>query len=61
MQKVIGSKKSGEILGVSIATVTRWAKSGKLPALHKEDGLRQPWLFDQAEVQKLADELKAAA
>lgn len=61
MSNIIGSKKTADILGVSIPTVTRWAKTGKLRAVHKEEGLRQPWLFDRRDVEALAAEEKKPA
>lgn len=38
------------LLGVSVWTVTRWAKSGKLPAMKLPSGHRR---FDRAEIEKL--------
>ena len=41
-------------LGVSVRTVTRWTSSGRLTAVR-----HSPWLYEETEVQRLADEIAA--
>jgi predicted site-specific integrase-resolvase len=41
-------------LGVSVRTVTRWTASGRLTAVRQS-----PWLYEETEVQRLADEIAA--
>ncbi|MFC4127404.1 helix-turn-helix domain-containing protein [Nocardia rhizosphaerae] len=50
----IGTSDASRILGVTVATVTRWALSGYLPHLHKAPGPRGHWMFDESVVSALA-------
>ena len=50
---LIGTRTAAEVLGVSVATVTRWAKSGRLvPVATLDSGAL---VFSLAAVRKLAD------
>lgn len=53
---VIGVTETATILGISPATVTRWAQSGKLPYLRKLPGKTGPFLFDASLVRRKAQE-----
>lgn len=45
-----------EQTGVSVATVTRWAVSGKLPPVYKREGLRGFYMFHRNDVEALQTE-----
>lgn len=51
--RVIGTTEAATLLGVDRATVTRWARTGKVEA-HKMPGRNAPWLFGRASVAHLA-------
>jgi len=48
--------EAARLLGVAGATVIAWQRSGKLPALRSESGVR---MFRRADVEKLAAERAA--
>jgi phage terminase Nu1 subunit (DNA packaging protein) len=57
---LIGTREVSEMAGVDIATVTRWVAAKRLKPVHKGKGLRGPFLFDRAAVEKfLAERAKA--
>lgn len=57
-ERIINVAEAAEILGVSIATVARWAESGKLPAIRKLPGRTGVWIFNAKVVRlKAAEEL----
>lgn len=56
----IGTSAASRILGVTIVTVTRWAKVGYLPHVRKEPGTRGQWVFDAEVVARLADDRRTA-
>lgn len=61
MGNMIGSAEAAEILGVSRATVLRWADADRdirLPG-HKLPGETGAYVFDRADVEALRDELAA--
>jgi len=51
----IGAPEAADILGIDKSTLTRWAQAGKISAI-KAPGLRGPYLFDLAEVHRVAAE-----
>lgn len=53
---LIGVTEAATILGVDPATVTRWAKSGKLPYLRKLPGKTGAFLFDAGAVRRVAQQ-----
>lgn len=55
-ERLIGVPESATILGISQATVTRWAQNGKLPYLRKLPGKTGPFLFDAAVVRRVAQD-----
>lgn len=54
---VLSASETAEILGVSIATVTRMAENGRLPAIRKLPGRTGAWIFDSRVVRRKAAEL----
>lgn len=55
------SPEAGAILGKSARTVQRMADSGDLPYVHKLPGPNGAYLFDRAEVLRVAAKLAEAA
>lgn len=53
---IIGSAEAGELLGISVATVTRWVLKGKLLPLRKLHGHSGGYLFDARYIQRKATE-----
>lgn len=53
---LIGVAEASEVLGVSKTTVTRWAKSGRLPVIRKLRGETGGWLFDAGVIRRVAQE-----
>jgi excisionase family DNA binding protein len=53
---IIYTAEAAEILGIDRATVTRWAESGKLPALRKLPGKNGVYLFSSEVVRRKAAE-----
>lgn len=51
----ISMAEAAEILGASVGSVSRWASSGYLPALVVGSRGREPYVFERAVVQSLAD------
>lgn len=59
---LVSSSDAAAVLGVSIPTVNRWARSGKLQPAHKVPGIRGAYLFHRRVVEaKLNDRLSGAA
>jgi len=54
----VSAPEAARLLGVDKATLTRWAASGRIPYLFKHDGLRGPYIFDRAEILRVAAERK---
>lgn len=50
---LMGAGDVARLLGVNRSTVTRWAKSGRLPAVKKFAGTRGPLVFARATVESL--------
>lgn len=50
----IGSPAAGDVLGVSVATISRWVDTGYLPAVRRGSRGRDTHLFDPAVVADLA-------
>jgi excisionase family DNA binding protein len=59
---LMGTREVAELLGVSIATVNRMAKDGRLTAVLRMPGLRGAQLFhrDQVEAALASDEARTA-
>ena len=55
-QTLIGSAEACRILGVSRATLTRWAKAGRLHATPTSDATNAALVFDRAEVERVKAE-----
>jgi excisionase family DNA binding protein len=53
---IIGVTEAAEILGISVATVTRWAQNGNLPPIRKLPGWTGAYLFDAGLVRRKAAE-----
>ena len=53
---LIGTVEAAKMLGVSRQTVIRWAAEPKLKSI-KVPGETNPYLFERAEVERLAAEL----
>lgn len=53
---VLSAAETADILGISTATVARWAESGKLPAIRKLPGRTGGWIFDGRLVRRKAAE-----
>ncbi len=51
---MIGVAEAAAVLGISPATVTRWAASGKLPYLRKLPGKTGAFVFDASLVRRAA-------
>jgi excisionase family DNA binding protein len=60
MPQMIGSLEASQILGVDRATITRWALEGRL-AYQRLPGQTGAYVFDRADVEKLAREKAAAS
>lgn len=56
---LIPTAEAVHILGVNVKTVTRWAADGTLPYAQKLPGLRGPYLFDAATVERFKAEREA--
>ena len=53
MTAVLLTSDVAALFGVNVKTVSRWAKSGRLPVLRKVPGVRGPLIFDAAVVERL--------
>lgn len=58
--ELIATREVAERLGVSIATVNRMAKDGRLPPAARAPGLRGAQLYDPAKVEALDHEMRTA-
>lgn len=58
---VILTTEAAQVLGVSKATIQRWAKSGRLEPVGKGEGLRGALIFRRSDVEALAAELDEGA
>jgi excisionase family DNA binding protein len=58
--EMLTTKEVSAQLGVSIRTVSRMAERGELPFIRKLAG-KNGYLFDQAEVQRVAVQAEAAS
>ena len=56
---LIPTATAAEILDVGVATVNRWAESGKLPTAARAPGPRGARLFARPDVEALAAERRA--
>jgi excisionase family DNA binding protein len=54
--KPIGTPEAAARLNVSRPTLTRMAQSGKITPLHKANGQRGAYVFDESEVERVAQE-----
>ena len=53
-QPLLHSAEVCEILGIDRSTLSRWVAAGRIPAAQKLPGLRGPFLFDPADVERIA-------
>lgn len=53
-QHLISAQQVAERCGVTVFTVAKWARSGKLRTAYKFDGRTGPRLFDPADVDAIA-------
>ena len=53
---LIGSAEACRILHIHAATLTRWVKAGKITPAHKLPTSNGAYLFNRADIQRLADE-----
>ena len=53
---LVSAAQAAEIVGVNRATITRWAKAGKLPTVIKAPGELGTRLFNRSDVERLARE-----
>ena len=53
---LLTAQQVAERCGVTVYTVAKWARSGKLRTAYKFDGLTGARLFDPADVDRLAAE-----
>ena len=53
---LIGSAEAAQILGVSTTTFNRRVLTGAVPAVRKLPGAKGAWVFDRAEIERLAAE-----
>lgn len=51
---VVNATEAGAILLCSAATVTRWAKSGRIPVVERGRQGKSEWLFDRNEIKRIA-------
>ena len=56
---LIPTAEVAQILDANVKTVTRWASDGVLPYVQKLPGLRGPYLFDPAVVERFKAERDA--
>jgi predicted site-specific integrase-resolvase len=57
----IGSAEACEILGIDRATLVRRIAAGKIRSAFKSPGLRGPYMFTRAEIERHAAEPQAVA
>ena len=50
---LIGTAEAAALRGVSVKTVTRWVRDGKLTPVQKLPGLRGAYVFDRSDVEAL--------
>lgn len=58
---LIGSKEACGILDVDKSTLTRWAADGVLVPVYKLPGRNGPFVFNRADVERLADQRAEAS
>lgn len=56
---LIGTAEAAHLLGVSRSTITRWADTGYLPNAARLDGRTGAYMFERADVERLAQERAA--
>lgn len=52
--QLIDAATTADLLGVSLTTVHRWARDGRLPIAHQGRGTTGARLYDRAEIEALA-------
>lgn len=57
---IITTAEAAHRLGLPVRTLTRWARVGRIEPAAKLPGLRGAYLFDAAEVERVASERKIA-
>lgn len=55
-ETLISAAEAAAVLGIDRSTLTRWVKSGRIEAVHKNPHQNGALLFDQAAVDELAEE-----
>jgi excisionase family DNA binding protein len=58
---LIGAAEAAEMLGVSKDTLVRMVARGDVPMVQKLDGQKGAYIFERAEIERLANEQAAAA
>jgi excisionase family DNA binding protein len=58
---LIGAAEAAEILGVSKDTLIRMIARGEVPMVQKLDGVKGAYIFERAEVERVAAELAEAS
>lgn len=53
---LIGSAEAAQLLGMSSTTFNRRVLAGYIPAVQKLPGSKGAWVFDRAEIERLAAE-----
>lgn len=57
---LVPSSDAAARLGIDRRTLTRWVEAGRIAAATKLPGLRGAYLFDAAEIDRVASERKIA-
>lgn len=57
----LSTAEVAELTGLHVATIGRWADSGKLAPVFKGKGLRGAYLFNREDVDALLEELQVGA
>lgn len=52
---VVNATEAGAILRCSSATVTRWAKHGRIPFVKRGQQGKSDWLFSRHDIQRIAE------
>lgn len=59
-EQLLPTKQVAELLRVDVRTVHRMAEDGRLPPALKLPGTTGAWLFERADVERIADQRAAA-
>ncbi len=58
--ELLSTGEVAELLGTTVATVNRWAVTGKLPVAHKMPGRTGAYLFARSDVEAVREPMDAA-